>query len=940
MHKVAAGLAAWVLLALAFGCAFSDAGAGAPQSEGASVELTEEQILAGADERIEKRRKADATVRVVDAAGKPLPGVRVKVEQLSHEFLFGCNAFPVLGYEDPRMEGTYQREFTALLNYATLGFYWGAYEAEEGKPNAADLRRQAEWCRDHGIATKGHPLVWHEVYPEWGPSDPDETRERLRTRVAEIVSGFAGLIGRWDVVNEATVSANVDNGVGHWAKRDGAAAMVGESLRWARAANPNAILLYNDFNVGPDFEKLVTDLIAADAPFDAIGIQSHMHGGEWPITKVWETCETYARFGKPLHFTETTVLSGEHGWERTPWPTTPEGEAFQADYVEKLYTVLFSHPAVEAITWWDFMDGAWQGAPAGLVHADLTPKPVYERLMKLVKGKWWTNLETQTDEAGVARFRGFLGHYRVTVSTPTGDIVREIDVGRGADNALTVRPELARRVRMSSIVLDRAQYRDKVHACWLGKNIGGTLGAPYEGPKHMNNLTFYDPVPTEPSPNDDLDLQLVWLKMLEDRGAEFGLPDFADYWMRYLRAYPWNEYGFCMRNLERGLRPPVSGWFENYYVDEMGSPIRSEIWACVAPADPQRAAAYAWMDSAMDHAGGEGMWGEMFWAAVESAAFVLDDPLALIRIGLAMIPPSCDIARVIREAVWLHQNGVQWAEARDRIVRIYGNDQPCNAIQNHGFTVLGWLYGRDFGDKLCKAVNCGYDTDCTGATLGALLGILGGTNAIPREWSDPVGQSIVLHKFTGAFDAPRSIAELTERTVAVAQRLMPADSTVAFGDHGALPEWLVSLLSRNEQAAAATSQDLRAAVARDGDVEITLHYHGDPVLLPGVARTMSVSCRRSGRALRAQVNVETPAGWQVRATGSDTFEVTPSAFEGVERLRVTVSVEGEARQAEFAVLSPSAAPGFPSATNIEYCPVCKGRKGSCICEQAKPRQVP
>jgi hypothetical protein len=346
------------------------------------------------------------------------------------------------------------------------------------------------------------------------------------------------------------------------------------------------------------------------------------------------------------------------------------------------------------------------------------------------------------------------------------------------------------------------------------------------------------------------------------------------------------------------------------------------------------------MDSAMDHAGGEGMWGEMFWAAVESAAFVLDDPLALIRIGLATIPPSCNIARAIREAVWLHQNGVRWAEARDRILRIYGNDQPCNAIQNHGFIVLGWLYGRDFGDRLCKAVNCGYDTDCTGATLGALLGILGGTKAIPSEWSDPVGQSIVLHKFTGAFDAPRDIAELTERTVAVAERLMPAGSTVAFGDHASLPEEVLSVLLRNEQAVSAARQDLRAAVARDGDLEITLHYHGDPVFLPGIQRKVSVSCRRSGRDLPAQASVKAPTGWQVRATAADAFELTPAAFDGVERLRVAVSVEGARRQAEFAVLSPSAAIGFPSATNIEYCPVCQGRKGSCLCEQAEPRQVP
>jgi ADP-ribosylglycohydrolase len=489
---------------------------------------------------------------------------------------------------------------------------------------------------------------------------------------------------------------------------------------------------------------------------------------------------------------------------------------------------------------------------------------------------------------------------------------------------------------MATIALGRDEYRDRVYACWLGKNIGGTLGAPFEGRKYVNDLAFYDPVPSEPLPNDDLDLQLVWLSMLEERGVALSLADFAEYWQRYLSAYPWNEYGFCSRNLERGLRPPVSGWFENYYVDEMGSPIRSEIWACVAPADPQRAAALAWMDSAMDHAGGEGMWGEMFWAAVESAAFVLSDPLVLIHIGLAMIPPSCSIARVIREAVWLREHGRRWAEARERIVQVYGHAQPCHAVQNHGFIILGWLYGGDFGDQLCKAVNCGYDTDCTGATLGALLGILGGTAAIPRRWSEPVGKSIVLHRFTRGLNAPAGLDELTARTAALAERLLtPEGTAVSFASRTALPDDLVSCLFCNEKAAAAVQQDLRAAVARDREAEITLHYHGEPVLRPGVARRVTVTCRQGGRPVPApQVELKVPPGWGMRAGEmAAEFWVTPAGFDGAEKLAVRAAMGGQTYAAHFTVLSPEAGTGFPSATNVEYCPRCQGRLGACICER-------
>jgi len=491
---------------------------------------------------------------------------------------------------------------------------------------------------------------------------------------------------------------------------------------------------------------------------------------------------------------------------------------------------------------------------------------------------------------------------------------------------------------MDKIILGKDEYRDSVYACWLGKNIGGTLGAPYECQRHVHDLTFYDPVPKEPAPNDDLDFQLVWLKMLEDKGPEVRLPHIAEYWRTYLSAYPWNEYGFCMRNLERGLMPPVSGWFENYYVDEMGSPIRSEIWACVCPADPQHAAALAWMDSCMDHAGGEGMNGEMFWAAVESAAFVVKDPMELIRIGLGMIPPSCHVARAIREAVWCHQNGRSWSAARERIATTFGHVSPCNAVPNHGFTILGWLYGKDFGDQLCKAVNCGYDTDCTGATLGSVLGIIGGTKYIPERWINPVGDGIALHKFTGDCGAPKTIKELTDRTVAVAEKMTALKrSTVALGEQTGLPEDYLSFLYRNEEAFAALQEDIRSAAAVSEEVDIIFYYNGEPVMYPEVSRTVSVECRKGGVPVDSEVELTLPAGWDMLdeyTAGIETnFEVIASKVEDSSTFEVRVYLNGRTHTAQFVMLGPAAAPGFPSRDNVPRCPKCGGREGSCVCDR-------
>jgi len=392
---------------------------------------TADKILAGAERRIEQHRKGDITVVVVDG-NDPVVGATVQVEQTSHEFLFGCNAYalrpgsaPPAG-EKSALQQAYQQRFAALFNYATLPFYWGTYEPERGKPQREALTAMARWCADHGIRPKGHPLVWHEVVPAWAPQTVAELTPLLRARVQSIVSGFAGLIDTWDVINESTVSPEVDNVVGHWVKELGPVNAAGEAISWARKSNPRAMLIVNDFNTSPAYEAQIRGLIDAKRAPDAIGIQSHMHWGEWPLERAWEVCETFGRFGIPIHFTETTVLSGRlrsPKWEPKSgdWPSTMSGERRQAAYVERFYRVLFSHPAVAAITWWDFSDReAWQGAPAGLLRADMSPKPAYERLLRLVKTKWWTQVKGRTGPDGEMHCRGFYGRYRITATARDG----------------------------------------------------------------------------------------------------------------------------------------------------------------------------------------------------------------------------------------------------------------------------------------------------------------------------------------------------------------------------------------------------------------------------------------------------------------------------------------------------------------------------------------
>ena len=410
-----------------------------------------QEQLSSIQERIHQVRTAEVTLQLVDANGKPIQNAAVEVQLTRHAFKFGANGFHLCSLPDPELQRLYDARFSALLNYATLPLYWGGYEISPGVTRAMQVQAMARWCQEHGIATKGHPLAWHEVFPKWAEAlSYRQVLGLLEKRIQTIVADFKGLIDIWDVFNEATVSHRFENHIGRWIAHQGRTRAVEQALRWAHAANPAATLLYNDFNISPDFELLVEELLERGAPLHAIGIQSHMHQGTWTLERAWEVCDTYARFGLPLHFTELTVLSGmlkdraDNDWHtvRPHWPTTPHGEAAQAEYGEALYSLLFSHPAVEAVTWWDFADyHSWQGAPAGFVRADMSPKPLYERLSRLIHSEWRTHVQTATGEDGKARCRGFFGQHQVTARLSSGETLSGVfDLSREAgDRFIQVR---------------------------------------------------------------------------------------------------------------------------------------------------------------------------------------------------------------------------------------------------------------------------------------------------------------------------------------------------------------------------------------------------------------------------------------------------------------------------------------------------------------------
>ena len=405
----------------------------------AAQTLSENEILRQAEARIQKYRTGEAELRLLRPDGRTLGrGTRVRIEQTRHSFLFGANIFMLDSCRTAAENAAYAKEFSNLLNYATLPFYWGRYEREAGHPDYADTERLVAWCTAHHITPKGHPLAWNKVEPSWLPSDLSEVMRLQMQRITDIVGRFKGEISLWDVVNEATDfdrDTTREEGPTMTAaiRQTGVLNYLHTAFTRARQANPQATLLINDYVTSEDYLEKVISKLKDDSGqplFDVIGIQCHQHRGAWSAAQTWQICERFARVGKPLHFTEATILSGQPGWElkkdqpQFNWASTAEGEQRQEKAVVQFYTILFSHPAVQAITWWSFSDqGAWQGAPAGLVRADMTPKPAYQALMKLIKGKWWTRTEARLSRQATAHFHGFYGEYRVSAREGGREIV-------------------------------------------------------------------------------------------------------------------------------------------------------------------------------------------------------------------------------------------------------------------------------------------------------------------------------------------------------------------------------------------------------------------------------------------------------------------------------------------------------------------------------------
>lgn len=431
------------------------------------------------------------------------------------------------------------------------------------------------------------------------------------------------------------------------------------------------------------------------------------------------------------------------------------------------------------------------------------------------------------------------------------------------------------------IKLNYEEYKDKVHACWIGKSIGGTMGAPYEGLREALSISGFASDGQGPVPNDDLDLQLIWLQAMEFEGPKnINAYTLGEYWLSFITPY-WAEYGISKANMEKGLPPHVSGEYGNMWKHSNGAWIRTEIWATLAPASPDIAARYAIEDAKVDHGTGEGTVAAAFVAALESAAFVVSDVRRLIDIALTKIPEESRVAKTVRLVVKCFDGGVSAAETRERILTENADigDGWFQAPSNVAFVVLGLLYGGgDFKKSMLAAINCGDDTDCTGATIGSIMGILGGSKGIPGDWREHVGDKIVTGSINmGVSWVPvTSCLQLTEKVVNLAQAVLiennaevrTVEGRTEAGEEAAERFSLTTAVrdALNELSPCSFSVPFAYATA-------VVTYDGEPVIRPNEEKKFKIKIKNNVKA-----HGNRPQNLEIRLFLPDGFDADKKRF--------------------------------------------------------------
>ncbi|MGC8669034.1 MAG: ADP-ribosylglycohydrolase family protein [Chthonomonadales bacterium] len=352
---------------------------------------------------------------------------------------------------------------------------------------------------------------------------------------------------------------------------------------------------------------------------------------------------------------------------------------------------------------------------------------------------------------------------------------------------------------------DEASLLDRVHGAWTGRCAGCLLGKPVEG-WHRERLQGlltavgrwplqgyirYHDLPEAVAQQYGVDAKAAWADLVEGMpedddtnyttvglavmkryGSRFTPQDVAEFWMSEIPIlHACTAERVAYRNFCLQIEPPASATFRNPYREWIGAQIRADFWGYAAAGKPERAAELAWRDACISHVK-NGIYGEMWAAAMIAAAFVAEDTRLIVEAGLAEIPAQCRLAEAVRDVMDWHASGVGYDDAVDRVHALWNEKRAydwCHTIPNAMIVTIGLLWSDgEFGSAICRAVQAGFDTDCNGATVGSIMGAVSGSDALPQDWTQILRDT--LHTGVAGYHTVR-LTDMARSTVDVIRRL-------------------------------------------------------------------------------------------------------------------------------------------------------------------------
>ncbi len=409
---------------------------------------TEDRVKNG----VEQNRKGFAKIHIKDKDGNSVVGQKIKIKQKKHEFLHGANIFMLDELETEEKNNRYKELFKDTFNEATLPFYWSDLEPVQGKPRFEKdsprvYRRPApdlclEYCEKHGITPKEHCLTYFDFQPDWvDNTDINDMKQKLEIRYKELAERYKDRINGWEVINELFCTAY------SWKKNPFFKSddVLDWNFKLAEKYFPANELIINEASMvwkwqhfayaRSGYYQMIKSGLERGLRIDAIGMQYHVFlpkelekdnvSDMYNPKTLFEVLDTYEKLGKPIQITEVTIPA---------YSDSAEDEQIQAELIENLYSIWFSHKATEAIIYWNLTDGyAFSAEPGdmtagenvyrgGLLRFDMSKKPAYEMIHHLFNERWITNTEAETDENGNAKFKGFYGDYELDIAGKKFDV--------------------------------------------------------------------------------------------------------------------------------------------------------------------------------------------------------------------------------------------------------------------------------------------------------------------------------------------------------------------------------------------------------------------------------------------------------------------------------------------------------------------------------------